>query len=141
MYDVWKSQAREFAERAAKGIRESQPDTVPVTGETRLGDLPIGPSAAFNYGTFQLYVGADNTTDVLDRPTLFRVLDERHEGYTVTFATGAWEGKHQESAVVTLSDTESRVRATAASLRYSLDQDSVGMVRIGGSMEFVDIDE
>jgi hypothetical protein len=87
--------------------------------------------------TYQLYVGADNVTGLVSLKALRKVLDARHAGYTITFGEGSWEGKREHSVVVTVVDTLAHVTSTARVLAKSLNQESVGLVRIGGEMDFV----
>lgn len=88
-------------------------------------------------GTFQLYVGADNKTGMVDVKQLYKVLNVRHTGWTVVFTVGAWEGKQETSCVVTIVASELLARGTARHLARALNQDSVGIVRIGDAMGFV----
>jgi hypothetical protein len=87
--------------------------------------------------TYQLYVGADNATGLVSLKALRKVLDARHAGYTITFSEGSWEGKREHSVVVTVVGTLAHVTSTARVLVKSLKQESVGLVRIGGEMDFV----
>jgi hypothetical protein len=87
--------------------------------------------------TFQLYIGADNTTKRVDFTALREVLDARHDGYTIAPTTGAWKGELEASVVVTISAPSAVVLATAREVATALRQDAVGVVRVGNGMSFV----
>lgn len=82
--------------------------------------------------TFLLYTEVSIKSDIL-----IRVLNERHEGWTLVWARGSWKGASEASAVVTISDAPSAVLETARLIRDALGQESVGVVRVGNGMVFV----
>lgn len=86
--------------------------------------------------TFDLYIGADNDTGVVDTRRLHVILDECHEGYTVVPAFGRWNGKTELSVIVTVSDTRAAVMETVELIKLALQQTSIGIVT-STEMEFV----
>jgi hypothetical protein len=147
--DRWRQQARDYQlYRAERTTRDRNADieagVYAVYGdydadiEADVVALHNGEIEADNSaGTWNLYIGSDNETGTIDHRKMRRVLDEFHVGYTIAYTVGAWEGRSESSVIVTLTGTESRVRATAQSVRLALKQQAVGIVRIGDDMVFV----
>jgi hypothetical protein len=75
--------------------------------------------------TVEILVGADNETGKVDRDTLAKILDERHDGWTIRDGIGSWKGQREESVTVLLSDRRRRVLGTMARVRDALRQDAV----------------
>lgn len=50
-----------------------------------------------------IYIGADNTTGIVEKSTLTSVLNKYFMGYTVSDALGLWEGKEEASVRVEVS--------------------------------------
>jgi len=80
--------------------------------------------------TVEIFVGSDNATGHVDRDALYRILDARHDGYTVTDAVGAWRGQREESVRIVLADDPDAVGATLVALRDGLAQDAVAYRQI-----------
>jgi hypothetical protein len=80
--------------------------------------------------TVEMFIGSDNVTGHVDTDTLYRVLDARREGYTVTSAVGAWRGQREESVRVVLAAESDAVDATLIELRDALHQEAVAYRQI-----------
>ena len=50
-----------------------------------------------------LYIGADNSTGVVEKSTLKGILNKYFLGYTISDALGLWEGKEEASVRVEVS--------------------------------------
>lgn len=79
-----------------------------------------------------LYIGANNTTKVVDMPILTAVLDEHLNGYTIQKSTGVWCGDTEPSVVVTILYTgiqydARKVRDMVVILKDTLKQDAIIM--------------
>lgn len=112
-YEVWRKSARRTTEKG-------RPDALPAT--------------------FQLYVGSDPESGEVDHHRLNRLLSKRHTGYTISWAAGHWRGVSEDCVVVTISDTPAIVLETARQLQLDLNQEAVGLVRVGNGMVMVNGD-
>lgn len=50
----------------------------------------------------KLYVGADNKTGIVAKGRIVAIVGRAFDGFTVQKAIGAWKGKYEKSAVVTI---------------------------------------
>lgn len=86
--------------------------------------------------TCELFIGADNTTGVVDIDLLCKILDSSHDGWTLTESLGSWQGKREHSVSVLIHDNEATIRTTAVQIRDELKQDAVGF-RIVPALQFI----
>lgn len=84
--------------------------------------------------TYQLYVGADNLTGILDLPMIKTIMEKRHQGFTINPVTGYWQGQEERSAVITVSSED--VSDTVIDLKQRLGQDAIGVLTLP-AMTFV----
>lgn len=75
--------------------------------------------------TYQLYIGANNDTKELELAKIEQIVGERHQGFTIYPATGYWMGTKEQSAVVVITDVQSKVNDTIRMLKSELKQDAV----------------
>jgi len=80
--------------------------------------------------TFNLYIGADNATGEINLDLVASIVAENHQAFTLVSARGYWQGKPEPSAIVTIEDDSSVIRATAELLCYRLRQDAVGIQEV-----------
>lgn len=76
--------------------------------------------------TFTIYIGSNNATKELELDRINRMLDARHQGYTLYTATGHWLGTEEATAVVIIHDEPAKIYATIDALKTELDQDAIG---------------
>jgi hypothetical protein len=77
-------------------------------------------------GTYNVYVGSDNTTGELDIQRITGVLLQMHDGWTIHRATGSWRGTVESSVIVTIQDETDKVIETVKLLKRELSQEAVG---------------
>jgi hypothetical protein len=75
--------------------------------------------------TIELFVGADNTTGLVDRELLGKILDSSHDSWTMLDAVGSWRGQREESVCVLISGDYELIMATARQIKAELRQDAV----------------
>lgn len=75
-----------------------------------------------------LFVGADNSTGIVDRDRIAAIVAKSEPGFTAWQANGFWQGASEDSEVILISDTRDAINATAETLREELHQDAVGIV-------------
>lgn len=75
--------------------------------------------------TYQLYIGANNATGVLERDKIETIVSRRHSGFTLYEATGYWMGRSEHSAVVIITDEQTPVNETIQELKRELNQEAV----------------
>lgn len=76
--------------------------------------------------TFQLYVGANNTTKRLELAKIRRIVSARHNGFTVYPVQGYWHGEKEETAIVIINDNTNRIKQTIEILKGALQQEAIG---------------
>lgn len=76
--------------------------------------------------TFQLYVGANNTTKRLELAKIRRIVGARHNGFTVYPVTGYWHGQSEQTAIVIINDNTNKIKQTIEILKNALSQDAIG---------------
>ena len=82
--------------------------------------------------TYNLLIGANNVTHVVEYDVLQDTLDIVAEGYTITRTMGRWQGVNEESCIVTIGGTiTGGVLALVMALRKALQQDSIGYYASG----------
>lgn len=80
---------------------------------------------------FQLYVGANNLTGVVELETAREVLEFNGlHAWTETQTNGVWRGRPEPSVILTVSTSEGTAVRTARQLRDVLNQDAVGIVQL-----------
>lgn len=87
---------------------------------------------------WQLYVGANNLTGVVELHSMRAVLERNVDAWTETASRGHYGNEAENSVIVTVSESEGTARRVAKELRVALNQDSVGLVKVSeNEMEFV----
>lgn len=87
--------------------------------------------------TYNLFIGSNNQTKMLEIEKIREILDERHEGYTITRTQGAWHKERENSCTVLLQvEHKGQAVMTAQILRKALQQDAVGLQAVP-ELEFV----
>lgn len=81
--------------------------------------------------TFQLYIG-----DAQEHH-LEGILRLHVDGYTMVRTMGYWKGQTEDSIVVTVSTNRGAAVRLAKDLAARLNQEAIGLVRVGDAMEFV----
>lgn len=76
--------------------------------------------------TYNLFIGANNETGIVERDTVELVLNKYHDGYTITNATGYWQGSREDSLVVTVVSKPNILKRILFELKGSLKQDAIG---------------
>lgn len=87
---------------------------------------------------YQLSIGANNTTGVVEKDKIHEVLNEYFDGYTVEDCVGYWKGKPEQSVKVIIAngDNETVLTCTKVLCRV-LDQDAVGLTKLDTTMDFI----
>lgn len=109
-YKAWRDQARKASERHIELIT-SEPDYGPIV-------------------TAQLFVGANNLSGIVDRITLARIMNARHDGWTSVGAVGVWKGAKEDCVMILVSDYRKKVQGTARAICRELEQDAVGYIEL-----------
>lgn len=87
-------------------------------------------------GTYNVYVGSDNTTGKVDIAHIQGIVLRMHHGATIHRATGIWRGTVEESVIVTIYDETDKVIETVKTLKEELSQESVGYQQVN-DIQFV----
>jgi hypothetical protein len=77
-------------------------------------------------GTFNLYVGEDPKTGILDVPRITNIVGKNGD-FTLTHAIGTWKGEQEESVIVTIATDTDNLAKVVANLRSELNQESIGV--------------
>lgn len=80
---------------------------------------------------YEMFIGADNETGLVDVEAVKAILGEYFKGWTMTSATGAWDWQEEPTVVVLVHDSESpdpdSVRdKVLEALRSELRQEAIG---------------
>lgn len=76
--------------------------------------------------TYNIFIGWNNKTHTLEVDKIERILNKYHEGYTIYFANGCWQGKKEKSCVVVLTDTKAKILNSLTMLKKELHQEAIG---------------
>lgn len=86
---------------------------------------------------YNLYIGANNETGIVEKDKAISIISKSFEGLTVTSSQGYWQGKPENSIVVSIETEDSEsVLSVAKQLTIELQQQAVGVAKIG-KMEFI----
>jgi hypothetical protein len=77
-------------------------------------------------GTFNLYVGEDPKTGILDVPRITNIVAKSGD-FTLTHAIGTWKGTAEESVIITIATDTDNLALVVDSLRSELNQESIGI--------------
>lgn len=80
--------------------------------------------------TYNLYIGANNTTGELELDKIRDILDRNFSGYTIVHSVGAWEGQREPSVIVTLASSIDELMNTIRNLKDELAQDAIGIQEV-----------
>jgi hypothetical protein len=80
--------------------------------------------------TYKLYIGANNDTKEVETALVERVLNKRHQGYTITPAVGYWLGQREPSIEVLIEDEQTKIMESIAELKDVLKQDAIGFQKV-----------
>lgn len=88
---------------------------------------------------YQLHIGANNTSGIVETDKILKVLNENFDGYTLQDSVGYWKGKPEKSCVASIANVGERssVVDCARKLAQILDQDAVGISEIPTTMDFI----
>jgi hypothetical protein len=75
--------------------------------------------------TVTIYVGSNNDTGELELEKIEKILNSRHDGYTLYRATGYWHGDREDSAVITVADSWASIRESITDLKAELNQQAI----------------
>lgn len=76
--------------------------------------------------TYRLYIGSNNDTKVVELDKIEKVLNSRHEGYTIMQSMGYWRGTREDSVIVTVSDDQPKILESIRQLKEVLRQEAIG---------------
>lgn len=76
--------------------------------------------------TYQLYVGANNSTGRVELGKIKNILSSRHQGFTMLQANGYWQGQAEPSVCIIVNDVSRKVHQTIRELKSQLQQDAIG---------------
>jgi len=57
---------------------------------------------------YQLHIGANNTTSVVEKNKILEVLEKHFEGYTLQDSVGYWHGKPELSCIASIANISER---------------------------------
>lgn len=77
-------------------------------------------------GTFNLYVGEDPETGILDVPRITTIVGKSGD-FTLTHAIGTWKGESEESVIVTIATDTDNLARVVDTLKIELNQESIGI--------------
>lgn len=80
--------------------------------------------------TYQIYIGSNNATKELELDKIEDICSEHHEGFTIQPATGYWMGQREHTAVVTITDNQSKIDATIQELKNKLHQEAIAFQKV-----------
>ena len=87
--------------------------------------------------TYNLYIGSSNLTHELELSKIKAIIAIYFKGYTLQKVSGVWEGKAENTAMVTIAtDEKSIINKLAGHLKTALKQDAI-MVQLTGTALFV----
>ena len=89
--------------------------------------------------TYQLHIGANNTTGIVEKDRIIQVLSSHYDGFTLQDTVGYWKGTPEYSCIATIANvTESDgIVKLARELAQVLEQDAVGVTAIPTGMDFI----
>lgn len=76
--------------------------------------------------TYNLYIGANNTTGQVEIDTLTHLLDGFTDGFTIIKSDGVWKGKHEGSVVVVIQSEPEYIEVLMKVLKEDLQQEAIG---------------
>ena len=77
---------------------------------------------------FNLYIGANNKTQRLERAKIRRAASRMFTGYTLIDALGVWNGTNERSLILQIQTLDrAKVLELAALLKKELDQEAIGL--------------
>lgn len=85
--------------------------------------------------TWTIYIGSNNETKKLELDRIREIASKRHEGMTIYTATGVWLGTLEDTAVLIIHDSVSKLVRTVSDLKLDLDQDAIGY-QVAPTMQF-----
>lgn len=87
--------------------------------------------------TIRAYVGSNNTTKELEIDKIIEVLNKHHDGFTIQLsAIGCWQGETEQTAVILLTDSRRKLRATLNELKEELNQEAI-VYQVENTLRFV----
>lgn len=75
---------------------------------------------------FRIYIGSNNKTGKLERGKIERTAQVMFSGFTIYETKGYWQGKAEKSAIVEITDNESKIKTFIKILKRKLNQESIG---------------
>lgn len=82
--------------------------------------------------TYNLYIGSNNDTHELELNTIEKITGSLFQGFSLSQTTGYWNGKKEQTAIVTIATDESAlVTRLATILKEILKQEAVMINQIG----------
>ena len=86
--------------------------------------------------TYNLYIGANNETKMLELDKIIETTTKRFKGFTVIPAIGFWEGKEENSAVLVIETEDGKgINELVEELKEVLGQESIG-AQVANPIEF-----
>lgn len=78
--------------------------------------------------TYSLYIGSNNTTHKVEKTLIIEMFSLYFEGFTIQNALGYWQGKPEETVVVTINTTKRGMTRMVERLKRELYQDAIAVV-------------
>lgn len=85
---------------------------------------------------YNLYIGANNITGICEVNKVCTIINKYHEGYTITNTQGYWQGKAEESVIVTIF-ADSVSDKLIQELKQELQQDCIIVEGITSVINFI----
>jgi hypothetical protein len=87
--------------------------------------------------TYQLLIGANNTTKELETSKIISIASQHFDGFNLSETLGFWQGVQERTANLTIAtDKPLLIERLANILKSELNQDAVAVLTIG-NMEFI----
>lgn len=80
--------------------------------------------------TFRIYIGSDNKTGQLDVKLIKDLLNKHFDGWTLEHGVGAYEGKEEQTAIITISTDQSLLEKFVYQAKKALRQKSIAAEQV-----------
>lgn len=87
--------------------------------------------------TYQLLIGANNTTKELETSKIISITSKHFDGFNLSESLGFWQGIQEKTANLTIAtDKPLLIERLANILKLELKQDAVAVLTVG-NMDFI----